>query len=42
VDGDPLTDIKAARRVRTVIKNGEVYELSSLIGTIASPSRGRE
>ena len=31
VDGDPLSDIKAARRVRTVIKNGEVYELSTLI-----------
>jgi imidazolonepropionase-like amidohydrolase len=31
VDGDPLSDIKAARRVRTVIKNGEIYELSTLI-----------
>jgi imidazolonepropionase-like amidohydrolase len=41
VDGDPLTDIKAARRVRTVIKNGEVYELSSLIGAMTPPSRGR-
>jgi Tol biopolymer transport system component len=40
VEGDPLTDIKAARRVRTVIKNGEPYELSRLIGaTAASPSR---
>jgi imidazolonepropionase-like amidohydrolase len=31
VEGDPLADIKAARRVRTVIKNGEVYELSALL-----------
>jgi hypothetical protein len=31
VDGDPLADIKAARRVRTVIKNGEVYEVAALI-----------
>ena len=31
VEGDPLTDIKAARRVRTVIKNGEVYQVSALI-----------
>jgi Tol biopolymer transport system component len=36
VEGDPLTDIKAARRVRTMIKNGEVYELSSLIRPAAS------
>lgn len=35
VAGDPSTDIKAARRVRTVIKNGEVYELSALIGRVA-------
>jgi hypothetical protein len=31
VEGDPLADIKAARRVRTVIKNGDVYEVSALI-----------
>jgi Tol biopolymer transport system component len=31
VDGDPLADIKAARRVRTVIKNGEVFEVGALI-----------
>ena len=38
VAGDPLTDIKALRRVRTVIKNGEVYELSALLGsTTATP-----
>jgi Tol biopolymer transport system component/imidazolonepropionase-like amidohydrolase len=32
VEGDPLADIKAARRVRTVIKNGKVYELAALVG----------
>jgi hypothetical protein len=31
VDGDPLEDIRAARRVRTVIKNGEVFEVASLV-----------
>jgi Tol biopolymer transport system component len=40
VDGDPLTEIKAARRVRTVIKNGEIYELSALVGG-PPPSTGR-
>jgi hypothetical protein len=37
VDGNPLADIQAARHVRTVIKNGEVYELSSLLRA-ASPT----
>jgi Tol biopolymer transport system component len=41
VDGDPLTDIKAARRVRTVIKNGEVHELSALVRTPATSSQQR-
>ena len=36
VEGDPLTDIKAARRVTTVVKNGEVYELSAIIGPSAT------
>lgn len=31
VTDDPLTDIKNARKVRTVIKNGEVYTLESLL-----------
>jgi Tol biopolymer transport system component len=31
VDGDPLADIKNTRRVRTVIKNGEIYEVPALI-----------
>jgi cytosine/adenosine deaminase-related metal-dependent hydrolase len=38
VDGDPLADIKAARRVKTVIKNGEVYELSALVRPAAPAS----
>ena len=41
VDGDPLTDIRAARRVRTVIKNGEVYEVSALVRTPATSSQQR-
>jgi imidazolonepropionase-like amidohydrolase len=39
VDGDPLTDIKATRRVRTVIKNGEVYEVATLIRNVSSSSQ---
>jgi Tol biopolymer transport system component/imidazolonepropionase-like amidohydrolase len=41
VEGDPLTDITATRRVRTVIKNGEVYELAALIksGVATAPVR---
>ena len=39
VDGDPLADIKAARRVRTVIKNGEVYELKALLQRVRPPSQ---
>jgi imidazolonepropionase-like amidohydrolase len=41
VDGDPLADIKAARRVKTVIKNGEIYELSALVGPAAPTSPRR-
>lgn len=41
VDGDPLTDIKAARRVRTVIKNGDAYEVSALVRTPATSSQQR-
>jgi imidazolonepropionase-like amidohydrolase len=32
VEGDPLTDIKAARNVRKVVKNGEVFDVERLIG----------
>jgi Tol biopolymer transport system component/imidazolonepropionase-like amidohydrolase len=31
VTGDPLTDVKNARRVRIVIKNGEVFTLEELL-----------
>jgi imidazolonepropionase-like amidohydrolase len=31
VKGDPLTDVNAARNVTTVIKNGEVYEMKTLL-----------
>jgi imidazolonepropionase-like amidohydrolase len=31
VSGDPLADIRNARKVRTVIKNGEVHTLESLL-----------
>ena len=31
VTGDPLADVKNARKVRTVIKNGEVHTLDSLL-----------
>ena len=31
VADDPLTDVKNARKVRTVIKNGEVHTLEDLL-----------
>jgi len=31
IDGDPLQNIKDLRRVRRVIKDGNVYDASSLI-----------
>ncbi len=31
VDGDPLQNIRDARRVRIVIKNGVVYRLDDLL-----------
>jgi Tol biopolymer transport system component/imidazolonepropionase-like amidohydrolase len=39
VDGDPLTNVGAATRVRRVIANGRVYELEQLInrGSAAKP-----
>jgi Tol biopolymer transport system component/imidazolonepropionase-like amidohydrolase len=36
VDGDPLTDITDARKVTAVMKNGELLELESLLGTPSS------
>ena len=32
VDGNPLLDIRDARRVRRVLKNGEVFDLAGLMG----------
>lgn len=31
VTGDPLTDIKATRKISTVVKNGLVYEMNALL-----------
>jgi len=32
LDGDPLADIKNARKVQRVVKNGEVFDLETLLG----------
>jgi imidazolonepropionase-like amidohydrolase len=32
LDGDPLADIKNARKVRRVMKNGEMFDLKTLLG----------
>lgn len=39
VDGDPLTDIRAARRVRRVIKDGELLDLRELLRAVGPASR---
>ncbi len=31
IEGDPLTDIRNARKVRWVVKNGEVFDLATLL-----------
>ena len=31
VDGNPLSDIRDARKINTVIKNGEVYDMDRLM-----------
>lgn len=41
VDGDPLSDIRATRRVRKVIKDGELFELDVLLGRASEPPVGR-
>jgi imidazolonepropionase-like amidohydrolase len=41
VEGDPLADIQATRRVRTVIKNGEIYELPTLLRRGGGPTSQR-
>ena len=36
VEGDPLADVKNARKIRTVIKNGQVFEMNDLLaGTVS-------
>jgi len=38
VDGDPLTDIRNSRKVNTVVKNGEVYDMKTIMsGIMPSP-----
>ena len=32
IDGDPLADIRNTRKVRWVVKNGEVFDLATLLG----------
>jgi Tol biopolymer transport system component len=39
VDGDPLADIKNARKVNTVIKNGEVYDMKTIMTGNMLPQR---
>ncbi len=43
VNGDPLTDIKAARKVSTVIKNGQVLDMKTLLSPagVISTQTGR-
>jgi imidazolonepropionase-like amidohydrolase len=37
VEGDPLADIANAHKVRRVIANGRVYELSQLLNGSSAP-----
>src|SRR6185503_18459652 len=41
IDGDPLTRIKDLRRVRRVIKGGEVFDVETLLQRPAGLSQGR-
>jgi Tol biopolymer transport system component/imidazolonepropionase-like amidohydrolase len=37
IEGDPLVDVKNARNIRTVIKNGQVFEMKQLLtGTVTA------
>jgi imidazolonepropionase-like amidohydrolase len=36
VEGDPLSDVRNARNIRTVIKNGEVFEMKELLTATAT------
>ena len=44
VDGDPLSDIRATRNVRWVVKSGALYDpaalLESVEGALAAPAGG--
>jgi imidazolonepropionase-like amidohydrolase len=31
IEGDPLVDVRNARNIRTVIKNGQVFEMKQLL-----------
>jgi imidazolonepropionase-like amidohydrolase len=42
VDGNPLVDIKDTLRVRTVIKNGEVFTLEQLLDVVKTPPARRD
>jgi imidazolonepropionase-like amidohydrolase len=41
VDGNPLTDIKDTRKVNTVVKDGEVYEMKTIMSGVM-PSQSSE
>jgi imidazolonepropionase-like amidohydrolase len=34
IDGNPLTDIKDTRKVNTVVKDGEVYEMKTIMSGV--------
>jgi Tol biopolymer transport system component/imidazolonepropionase-like amidohydrolase len=36
IEGDPLVDVRNARNIRTVIKNGQVFEMKDLLNASAS------
>ena len=42
VEGDPLADIAAARRVRLVIANGRVHSLADILAEQTSSAQGRD
>ena len=41
IDGDPLANIANTVRVRRVIANGRVYEVSELVGATTQTTAGR-
>jgi Tol biopolymer transport system component/cytosine/adenosine deaminase-related metal-dependent hydrolase len=42
IDGDPLADISNTRRVRTVVANGRVFDVSELVTAAAAPTAPRQ